>query len=36
MVKYFTVFGERCSGTNFLEGAIKENFDLEVTYKYCF
>jgi len=35
MVKYFTVFGERCSGTNFLEGAIKENFDLEVTYKYC-
>ncbi len=34
MVKYFTIYGERCSGTNFLEHAIKENFNLEFTTKY--
>lgn len=31
---YFTIYGERCSGTNFLENAILENFDVEVTWKY--
>jgi hypothetical protein len=34
MIKYFTIYGERCSGTNFLEKSIKENFELEVTWKY--
>ena len=33
-IKYFTIYGERCSGTNFLESAIKENFQLEITWKY--
>ena len=36
MVKYFTIYGERCSGTNFVENAIKENFKLELTWKYNF
>ena len=34
MIKKFTIFGERCSGTNFLEQAILQNFDLEVTWDY--
>jgi hypothetical protein len=34
MIKYFTIYGERCSGTNFLEGSIIYNFELEVTCKY--
>jgi len=34
MIKYFQIYGERCSGTNFLECAIKENFDLEETTDY--
>ena len=34
MIKKFTVFGERCSGTNFLEQAILQNFDLEITWDY--
>jgi nicotinamide riboside kinase len=33
-VKYFTVYGERCSGTNFLTSAIQENFNLKFTSKY--
>ena len=34
MIKYFTIYGERCSGTNFLMHSIKENFELEYTTKY--
>lgn len=34
MIKYFTIYGERCSGTNYLEQIIKLNFDVEVTWKY--
>ena len=34
MIKKFTVFGERCSGTNFLEQAILQNFNLEITWDY--
>jgi hypothetical protein len=34
-MKYFTIYGERCSGTNFLECAIKENFNIEYTSKYA-
>jgi hypothetical protein len=33
-VKYFTIYGERCSGTNFLESAIINNFKIEVTWNY--
>ena len=35
MVKYFTIYGERCSGTNFLLHAIQDNFELEFTDKYA-
>jgi len=34
MIKYYTIYGERCSGTNFLEYAIKENFKLEYVTHY--
>lgn len=34
MIKYFTIYGERCSGTNFLEKSILENFDIEYSIKY--
>ncbi len=33
-IKYFTIYGERCSGTNFLEETIKANFGLQITWKY--
>ena len=33
-IKKFTIYGERCSGTNFLENAIKTNYNLEVTWEY--
>ena len=34
MVSKFTILGERCSGTNFLEKAILENFDINITWEY--
>ena len=34
MIKYFSVYGERCTGTNFLEQAILENFDIELVWHY--
>ena len=34
-LKYFTIYGERCSGTNFLMQSITENFNIEYTTKYC-
>ena len=34
MIKKFTIYGERCSGTNFLEEAIRANFDVEITWDY--
>lgn len=34
MIKYFTIYGERCSGTNYLENIINLNFDIEITWKY--
>ena len=34
VVKNFAILGERCSGTNFLEEAISQNFDIEYTAKY--
>lgn len=33
-IKYFTIYGERCSGTNFLEELITNNFNIQVTWKY--
>ena len=36
MIKYFTIYGERCSGTNFLMNAILKNFEIEYTIKYSF
>ncbi len=30
----FTILGERCSGTNFLEKAISNNFNLKITWEY--
>lgn len=33
-IKKFTIYGERCSGTNFLEQAIKTNYNLDVTWEY--
>jgi|SaaInlStandDraft_7_1057024.scaffolds.fasta_scaffold01818_3 hypothetical protein len=34
MVLYFTIMGERCSGTNFLENAIEKNFEIELIWHY--
>ena len=34
MIKYFTIYGERCSGTNFLMHSILNNFSIEYTTKY--
>ena len=34
MIKKFTIYGERCSGTNFLMHAILANFNIEFTSKY--
>lgn len=34
MIKYFSVYGERCTGTNFLEQAIIENFQIELVWHY--
>jgi len=33
-IKNFTIYGERCSGTNYLELLIKKNFDLPVSWDY--
>jgi hypothetical protein len=34
MIKYVTIYGERCSGTNYLEELIKENFDVTIKWDY--
>jgi hypothetical protein len=34
MLKNYTIYGERCSGTNYLEQLIKQNFDVEITWSY--
>jgi len=36
MVSRFTIYGERCSGTSYLEELIKENFELSITWDYGF
>ena len=30
----FTIYGERCSGTNYLQELIQKNFDLELVWDY--
>lgn len=34
MVKNYTIFGERCSGTAYLEALMEKNFDTTVTWAY--
>ena len=34
MITKFTIYGERCSGTNYLENIILANFDINVTWEY--
>jgi hypothetical protein len=34
MINKFTILGERCSGTNFLEEAISKNLNVEITWQY--
>jgi len=33
-IKKFIIYGERCSGTNFLENAILENFNIEISWEH--
>jgi hypothetical protein len=33
--KYFTIFGERCSGTTYLEKLILANFDIDITWVHA-
>jgi hypothetical protein len=33
-MKEFTIYGERCSGTNYLEELILLNFEIDITWKY--
>ena len=34
MLKKYTIYGERCSGTNYLENIIDINFDVKITWEY--
>jgi hypothetical protein len=34
MIENFTIYGERCSGTNFLEEVMLTNFNINVTWEY--
>ena len=34
MIKYITIYGERCSGTNYLEELINANFDIIIKWDY--
>lgn len=33
-IKKFTIYGERCTGTNFLEAAITKNYNLPITWEF--
>lgn len=35
-VTQFTILGERCSGTNYVEKLISKNFDIDLTWDYGF
>ena len=34
MLKKYTIYGERCSGTNYLENIININFDVNISWEY--
>ena len=34
MLKKYTIYGERCSGTNYLQSVIDNNFDVDITWEY--
>jgi len=34
MINRFTIYGERCSGTNYLEKVILSNFDMKLTWDF--
>jgi len=34
MLKKYTIYGERCSGTNYLENIMNINFDIQLTWEY--
>ena len=34
MINKYTIYGERCSGTNYLENLININFDVKLTWEY--
>jgi hypothetical protein len=34
MIKKYTIYGERCSGTNYLENLIDKNFDIKITWEF--
>jgi hypothetical protein len=34
MIKKYTIYGERCSGTTYLENIININFDVQITWEY--
>ena len=34
MISKVQIYGERCSGTNYLESLIKLNFNVEITWLY--
>ena len=34
MIKKVTIYGERCSETNYLEQLLINNFDIDITWKY--
>jgi hypothetical protein len=34
MIKKVTIYGERCSGTNYLEELLVHNFDIEIVWNY--
>ena len=34
MIKKVQIYGERCSGTNYLEDLITKNFNVEITWEY--
>ena len=34
MLKKYTIYGERCSGTNYLENIININFDVNLSWEY--
>lgn len=34
MIENCTIYGERCSGTNYLEDILTKNFDVNITWEY--